>query len=318
MPLEPNPSRVHVNALLTNAGIAYKNAKMVGETVAPVVTVEKLSDSVPKWNKGDTFRPAAAPVAVGAAAPRGGFDLDAPVDYKCKGYRFAWPLPDKLVDNMDTPIRSGLRVTEKCMDMVQLAHEIDVAGTISATGTWTGITAIDVAGQEWDTPGGGNPFAVFKQARLAVRSSCAMMPNICAMALEVVEALFENPVVIERIKGGATTGQPAVYDLATLQRVFRLPRIVVFESMYNTAAKGLTASLSPVLGDTVFLGYVAETPSLMDPSALYSFQLRNGVKVKTWREEKYEQDVVEAQKWFDNLETATDAAVLITNTLLNG
>lgn len=316
MPIQPQMGRVHTATALTNVAISWRNDEYVATQTVPEVSVKFESDVYNKWNKADIFRDSAAIVGVSGEAPRGGFDLDAAETYTIKVYKFAWELPDRVVENMDSVVRAGVRASEQCMDKILLAQERVAAALKSDSSTWSTVTAYDCTGAEWDSAGGGDPVKAFRTMRGRVRLSIGREINQVEMSWEVVEALLENQQIIDRINGGATVGNPAVADLNTLARVLRVPKIIVYRALYNSAGKGKTAVIAPIMGKTVWMGWVAPGASIFDPSAVYCFVKNRGVRVRVWREDSKEQDVVEAQKGFDMKATSTDAGGLITNCIL--
>ena len=48
---QPDVGDVHVNALLSNLSIAYKNANYIADTVFPQVLVQKQSDIIARYDR---------------------------------------------------------------------------------------------------------------------------------------------------------------------------------------------------------------------------------------------------------------------------
>jgi len=95
----PTLTTVHVSAALGNVAIGYKPTSAVLASVAPVVTVTKESDYYHIWTQADIYRNEAEIVRPGSG-PRGGFALSS-TTYTAESYEFAWPIPDRIRNNLD-------------------------------------------------------------------------------------------------------------------------------------------------------------------------------------------------------------------------
>lgn len=318
----PTIGSVHQNKALENVAIAYKNEEYVLDQAFPVVPVEKESDVYHVWTKADMLRSEALAVSPGARAPRGGFSIGAPVVYTTECIKFAWPVPDRIARNADTPVRALIEGTEMAMDQVLLAREIRITTILTTAANWTatytgyatpGTLAIAV-NSEWNTANGVPIDNIVFTAKRAVRDSCGRRANTMVISEDVAEALMHNDQIILRVRN-SVVDRPAVVDMAALGAVLRIPKILVVSAVRNTAMEGQAVTMAEVFGDNCWIGYVAPSPSIMAPSAGYTFQVA-APSVRTWREEAEEQDVTEAAVNFVAARTAADAGFLITNCLL--
>ncbi len=315
---QPNMGSVHANRPLDQVAIAYSQDEYVLDQVFPTVQVQKESDTLIRWTKGDFFRDEARAVAPGALAPRGGFTLDTALTYTTVCNKFAWAVPDRVLENMDTPVRAMVDATKLAMDKVLLRREILIATLLSTAANWSatygafnGTMAI-AGGSEWNTVN-GVPIDDVQIARWAVRQTIGRRANTLVISEETFDALCNNAQIIARVRN-TIVDRPVDLNLAALQTALRIPRIIVCSAIRNTAAEGVTPVLAPILGDVAWIGYVAPSPSLISPSAGYVFR-KSAPATRTWREDGREQDVVEASENIAVSVTAGDAGFLITNTL---
>ena len=59
---------VHIDAMLTNLSIGYKNDLYIADQIAPIVPVRRQSDIIPKYDQSHWFRNQAAIRAPGTAS----------------------------------------------------------------------------------------------------------------------------------------------------------------------------------------------------------------------------------------------------------
>jgi hypothetical protein len=98
-----------------------------------------------------------------------------------------------------------------------------------------------------------------------------------------------------------------------LASLFEVDRVLVASAIKNTAVEGATASFSFVQGKNAWLGYVNPSPSLMQPSAGYTFMWRGvsdglGAPIGTtsFRIPELRVDRIESQMAWDNKVVASD------------
>src|SRR3990172_4493360 len=100
---QPDIRDVHVDKLLTQISVGYRNEKYISQQVAPQVLVEKESDIIPQYVKDFWFRDVARMIAPGELAPRSGFNVDNTLKYSVDEYAIAKEIPDRLRNNTDEP-----------------------------------------------------------------------------------------------------------------------------------------------------------------------------------------------------------------------
>jgi hypothetical protein len=282
---------VHTNKALAKIAVGYRNEDYVLGGIAPTVGVTNESDSYYIWTKGEVFADQAQIVRPGARAPRSGIGLTT-ATYTTNCYKWAWPVPDRILANADQAVKAEIGSTRAVMDKLLLSKERVISTLLVTTGNWTTTAAI-AAGSEWDTAGGGDPIGDVETAVTTVQGLIGRQPNTIAMSWPVYRALRAPSVLAE---------------------VFDIPRVFIVKARYNSAVEGATVVMADVMTDTVWVGYVSPTPSIMEPSAAYVFEV-GGPKIKTFREEAEEQDVVEGQLNYDAKAVVADAGYTITNCL---
>ena len=97
-------------------------------------------------------------------------------------------------------------------------------------------------------------------------------PNRLALGVNVFNALKKHPAILERVKSGGSTANPASVTLNVLAQLFEIDRIAVQRSIMNKAKLGQRADMG-YIGDSngFLLAYATDSPSIEEPSAGYIF-----------------------------------------------
>lgn len=97
-------------------------------------------------------------------------------------------------------------------------------------------------------------------------------PNRMALGVNVYNALKLHPGILERVKYGGSTANPALITENVLAQLFSMERLSVQRSIMNKARPGQAAKME-YIGDPngFLLAYATDTPSIDEPSAGYIF-----------------------------------------------
>ncbi|MCK5643549.1 MAG: hypothetical protein KAJ19_22300, partial [Gammaproteobacteria bacterium] len=195
--------------------------------------------------------------------------------------------------------------------------ETDWVSAFFATSIWTGASSTtDMTGAstapastgthflQWDNVA-STPIEDIHGEQGAVQKRTGKKPNTLAIGWEVWNHLRDHPDVLDRIKF-TQTGIPTADLLAAL---FDVDRVVVASAMQDTAVEGSTTVTNAYLvGKNALLCYVPASPGLKTPSAGYQFvwvgrtgtpATGRGARMKRYRNEPLESDIIEAEKWRD-------------------
>lgn len=300
----PTRNQVHIDVPLTNISIAYRNANYVADQIFPSVPVQKNSGKYWVYTKSDWYRDEAAVRAPGTYAQEVDYTISTS-SYSCLEKAAAKKVPDEVVENADTPLRPLQEATEYVTDKLLLSLEIEVAGNAFGTGWSSSITP----GVLWSNDT-SDPIGDVNLAYDTVLAAIGRVPNKGLFGQGLWRHLMKHPDLIDRIKGAATPGSPAILSRQAIAALFELETLLVGNAVKDTGAEGATASRSYVWGNHMLVAYVASTPSLLTPSAGYIFTWKSR-EVNRYREDRMHSDVVECLHSWDTVLTATDAAYLI-------
>jgi len=308
----PTAGSVQTALPLQNISIGYTNAEYQLRNAFPTIPVSALTGKYFTFPKAEAFADEALTIPIGGSAPRGQSSLSSET-FALEKVAFEEPVYDDVVDeaiaNGANPALEYINATEIVTDKVMLRIERLVSSMVTST-SWTNTAAI-AAGSEFDSAGGGDPVGVLKTGHVAVYNTILRPANTWILDWATAFNLQFHPAVREFTK--YTGPSPSIVPIEVFAKMFGVSRVFVSSAGYNTAGKGLTASLSGVLGDYFWIGYVSPTPSRSVPSAAYLFS-KGGRKTETYREEKEYRDVVRCTEFFTAKYTSVDAGYLISNT----
>ena len=297
---QPKLSDVHIDRAIRNVALRYTNVGFIADQVAPVVNVPNESDKYFIFTKGDWFRDEADDDRrPGSRAPRGGFTLSTET-FSLKEAAHATPIPDRIRDNADDPLRPWEDASRFSSQMVMLRRERRASAAMFVSSTWNSGTDFTVVNQ-WSDLINSDPASDVASGVDTVAKSTAQIPNTLLVGREVYTQLRQHPDGLDRYKHTQT----GIMTPAMIAEWLGVERLVIGNAVYNSGAEGGTVNMSYIWGKNALLLYLPAAPSITEPSAAYIFQ-KGGLQTKRYREEAEEQDVVEAKLLHDTVRTAVD------------
>lgn len=309
---QPDVGDVHVNQLLTNISIAHRNEDdaYIADKVFPLVGVEKQTDIYLKYDRGPFFadegdRMVRAP---GTRAASTGFTINKDNTYHCVNYAIAYEIPDELRANQDSPLNLDRDAALMLNDIQRIRRERAWATSFMKTSLWTGQS--DQTGgssfTKFSDYAGSEPFKVLRDGLRSVEGNTGRRPNKMVMGSIVWDRLVDHPDFIDRIKGGATTGNAALLTPQMFASMIGVQEVLISKSIYRSSGEGDTLALSRIIDDDLLMLYVANSPSLLTPSAGYTFYWKpltgGGIEyVRSGRESREKYDWHETHSYFDQV-----------------
>ena len=141
------------------------------------------------------------------------------------------------------------------------------------TNEWAGV-ASSATGNQFIKFSDDNsePIKFFDARKTAMKETTGRTPNKLGLGINVFNALKEHPAILERIKYGGTTANPAAVTENVLAQLFGVEKIVVFGSIWNNAQLGQNENMEFICDpDSFLLTYTPSAPSIEEPSAGYIF-----------------------------------------------
>jgi len=313
--MQPAPSDVHVNTPLTNISVAYiqDQSYFIADTAFPNVGVQQQSNRYYVYDKGDWLRTEVELRAPGTETRGSGFRVDNTPTYFCDVFGVHKDVDDQTRANSDSVLDTDRDATQWVTQQMLIKRDLLWASKYFVSGVWgtemTGQATADATHvKSWDLSG-STPIedvttAVVKQTELT-----GLRPNTLVLSPYVFNALRNHAEILDRIK----YTQRGIVTEDLLASLFGVDRVLVAWSTNNTALETATVSMSFIHGKHALLMYANPNPSIMTPSAGYTFSWTGwfgatglGLRIKRFRMENLESDRIEAQMAFDFKVVSTD------------
>lgn len=322
----PSYTSVHVSQPLTDLSVAYFEAnrnKYAATRIFPAVGVMKQADRYFTYNRGDLLRSEAKYRGPGAEAAVGGYRVSTD-SYLCDRYALAKDIDDPTRANADPQFDLDGEATDYVTDQVLKAQDKEWVDGFFTTGKWDGASSsTDMTGSstvpastaedflQWNDVA-STPIEDFHGEMDAVESGTGFRPTVAVLGPRVKTALVNHPDIIDRIK----YTQTGVVTDQLLAALIGVDEVVTLRAVINSAAEGAAESNDFMAGKHALLLYRPASAGLRTPSAGYSFiwtgmgQPRDGAQIKRFRLEAKESDRIEAGRWFDHKQVATDLGAM--------
>lgn len=313
-------SAVHLDAALTNISVAYQQDRgsFKAEDIFPVVPVSKQSDKYFIFDKASWHRSEAGLLAPGAETRGANFTMSN-ASYYCEVLGVHMDVSDQLRGNADEALNLDTSATEYVTDNLLLKREVDCFSMVFETSTWTGSsTGSDITvGTQWSTTS-STPITDVNAQSEAILKNTGRTPNTLVLGRDVFTALNKNSDILDRIK----YTQRGIVTADLLAPLFGVEKVIVADAVKNSGAEGGTTSMAFVAADTAWLGYVASSPGIMQPSAGYMFAWTGlegvsagGVQIQKMRLDTRFSDRIVGVTSYDFVRTGADFGALFTNLL---
>lgn len=324
----PSPGDLHVNALLTNISIAYMQDAMnfVADQAAPIVPVNKKTDLYPTFARDFFNRDQMAKRKGGASAAIADYDISTSA-YVAYTWALKVLIDDEMRDNADSVYDLDRQATMLLTQQMLINKERQWAANFFTTGKW-GTDRTGTSGspgstefRSWNDYANSDPIKDIAGGMETVGKT-GFLPNTLVLGWSSWRYLKDHPQIVDRINRGQTTG-PARATLAAVAEVLELERILVSRGVYVSTAEGASTQTDAyIAGDNALLCHVAPNPGKMIPSAMYTFSWRrrgagaNGSRIKRYRNEDAESDVIEAQHSYAQTLTGSALGYFFYNTVI--
>ena len=306
----PQIGDVHVNQPLTNFALQFRNRAFVADEVFPIVPVMKESDVYYTFSREelrdvDTLR------AAGALAKEVEW-VPSTASYTAQEYAMRHLLPDRIVNNADSPVRPQLNTTAKLMKWISLGIEKRVQAIAQNSNNAVATVA---ASPKWD----GTSPTIEKDidtAKDSVRNNAGVEPNAILLAENVKDVVKRDSTLRDLIRYVINLGAgnkdllingelpPVMFNLA----------IIIAGAVEDTSKIGQSSSISKIWLDSVPVFYREMAVSLDAISWGYQMRVQNPLVV-TYRDEPRKGNWIEASVLQAEKLVTSSAANLITDVL---
>ena len=269
---------------LTNMALSYyqNSANYFAKTIFPICPVDLSSDSYYIFDKEDLLRDSwRRKPAYGKVDPA--VVSEHTETYTCKVDQMIMGIDQ--IRQTDLQRRQGPTIrdpkvqrTKTISEQANIHQDIIFAENYFKAGVWsdeyTGVDSTSPSGKQFIKFSNDNsdPIKFIDERCTAMQEATGRRPNRIAMGPNVYNALKNHPGILERVKYGGTTANPASVNLNVLSQLFSVEKSVVMNSIMNKAEMGADAAMG-FIGDpnALLLAYATNSPSIDEPSAGYIF-----------------------------------------------
>lgn len=296
----PFQNQLHVDTLLGNISVKYRNAEYIAMDVFPEVPVKKSSDLYRVYDRN--FRIPETARNAKAAAREHTFEVST-ASYNLERHALKDYVADSDADNYDL---ADLRAdtTEELTDVILRRLEKAVADLFTLT-NWS-LNVSLAAGAQWTSnTTTSNPIPVWDTGASTIVGNAGIMPNFGILPRDAFVACKSHISVLDRTK--YTSAEMTKEMLAGL---FDLKELLVPVAQIDTSNLGATQTISNVYGDVSFLGFKPPKAGPKVLSAGYVFRKAMPL-VKRYRVEERDADAIEVNMEYVPKVVASLAGYLI-------
>lgn len=306
------PSQIHIDKALENVSVAFMPQGLIAQEAVPMVPVKKESDKYFVWSK-DNLRVPSTIWGDRDVPNRSIYNLSN-ASYNLTRHGLEDLVTDRSRANADKAIKLDIDTTEGLTSQIKLRYEKEFFDIINTAANWAATTSLSST-QSWNANTTlSNPIIFVDSATTSIRRRSGKAANTVIMGDPTFKAAKEHVSIVDRVK--YTSTQSVAPNL--LAALFNVDKVFVSGAVQNSAEEGLADSLTDIATDTVHVAYMERSPGLRKPSAFYTFMKdgsSNPFRVRRFRDDKPEGDIIEVSAFFQHKPVATDCSYSIINTI---
>jgi hypothetical protein len=311
MPIQqPGTGDVHVDKLLTNLSVAYTNEDYIADKIFPTVMVDKQSDLIATYDKGDWLRDVMQPYIPGTKGARSGWKVSQDT-YFCQSWKLGKEIPFDVIANQDKPFDMFNDATMWLRQQAQLRWELEFATDFFKAAAGWQDQAVGTDFIAWDNIASSNPIKDLRLKGDLVRQKTGRKTNTWVYSKKVWDVLVDHPLIVDRLKH--TSKESLTPEM--LARLVGYDTTLIGDAIYATSAEGDTDVVAEIWGNHALGLHVPKKASLLAPSAGYTFIWKPITKtpffIRRLKIDELEIHVVEIKSNFDMKQIDGDAGVML-------
>lgn len=310
----PLSKSVYIDKALSNISLAYKPTGLIADQLSPRVPVMQETGNYFVYTK-DTLKLPETIRANGAVSRDANWYLSTG-SYSLQQHSLKHPVTDRDRSNADPAIKMDADTTEILTNKILIRKEYDLAVLVGTTANWGNTTSLTSTWAFSANTTLSNPISFVDSATTNVALYSGMLANTVVLDHRTFKAAKEHVSVLDRIKYTS----PDSVTAPMLAKLFNVDRVLVPSGVMDTTPELYitTTAQGWIWTDMAFVAYIPNSPSIQTPAAIYQLtknEFGNPWKVKKWREEEIEGDIIEVSTMYQHKVVASDAAYLIANTV---
>lgn len=314
----PTPRDLHVDSLLTNVSIAYKNPMYIADRVFPVLPVNKQSDILPTYDQSHWFRDDAKIRAPRTRSEGGGWTVGTD-NYFALRYSYRAEVGDEERDNADSVWNLEQDAVEFATDKIAMRRERALATKIMTTGLWGNDDAGGTDFTRWSDYAASTPLLNATNYMDEVELRIGREANTLVIGKPVWNILRWHPDLLDAVKWT----QRGVLTEDLVASLLGVERLLIGRALVTTTPEGTAEAsvvYSRIWGKVALFLYVPPRAGLKQPAAGYTFtwaRVPSSVQyVVRYRDDERETDIFEANTYFDHKITAGRAGTYLSDVVV--
>jgi hypothetical protein len=312
MPLQ----KLHIDKMLTNISIGYKNEAYIADQIFLPVVVEKQSDKYYVYGK-ELFRTHDDKRAPGTEAHEITWTLSDD-QYFVEGHAIRHPIADEELQNADDVFQLEADGTELVSEAILLNKEVAAAQMLlDASNYGVGFSYNMGAASnppKWSDFDNSNPVIDIESARAKMHKQSGIVPNTLIISRTVYNVLKFHPKLLEIIK----YVERGMVTLELMKAAFDVDNIIVGNALVSSSHNPAQGdNLGYIWGNSAILAYIPKNPGKKTLALGYSFMWNKdgagAVQVRKWYEQGRRATVVEAERWYAHKIVSNVAGFLFAN-----
>lgn len=272
--------QVYIDQALTSFSQQYRNdpAGFVQDYVAPMVSVQRKTGKYAYYPKSNLKAPVNSLRTGEGKTARANFQTQWKSYDELSEHALKDGITKDVYEQYLSPLDPEQDTVTYLMDQLQVEREIKLNTKISNTSVVTQFAAPSV---QWNaTTGAGSPFLDIEAGISTMLLNGLNAPNTVVMGYQVWSQLKNHPDLLDRVK----YSQLGVLTTSLFTTIFSdsgITKTVVARAVYDSAAEGLAASNTFIIGKNLWLIYQTP-PTIRSVNFMKTLVLENGRYVDSW------------------------------------
>ena len=255
----PEPRQLHVDTVLTNLSIKYRNEAMIWPQVLPVVKVGHRSNKFDVYTKADSYKLVNDQIGPKSFPNEADWGV-AQDNYSVRDHALGNWLPQEDIDNADNPLQPEMDTNDFLNNLMDIAQEERVAALVFNAANYPVGNKTQLSGtSQW----GGSADDPIGDLMTAVEG-CFIRANTIVMGADTWLKFRKLPEVLDAVES-STRYQGSPGGLATMDEVkglFEVENWLVGRGRYITTKEGQAPTFARLWGKHAAALYVGPTPGI--------------------------------------------------------
>ncbi len=240
----PEPRALHVDSVLTNISVQYRNEEMIWREVMPEVKVNKRSDVYFKYAKDNSFRN--YDDKIGPKSMANEIDFAVSTDnYSVKDHALADWVAQEEIDNADSPLAPEQDANDQLNASLDLAQELRASALVFAAGTYPAGNKVQLSGTSQWSGSADNPISDVQTAI----EGCFVRANTLVFGVDAWLVFRRLSEILDAVKAIAGTSlQGGLATPSAVANLFEVDRVLIARARYITTKEGQASAYARVWG----------------------------------------------------------------------